>query len=159
MRIARVLYRMKRRPPGPHLSVKVVTNCRIRTKKNPVQIHLGYLSLMFDGKIPPGQRSKLLRNLRKGWSLYFKDEDVDIDWDDAERKWEQLRASAGISGIMAASTRPALEKARRNDDPRDEDHHSGATLAAPGADADHERSGAGVNASHGWTVFALGRKR
>jgi hypothetical protein len=71
--------------------MKVVTNCRIPEKKRPIQIHLGYLSLMFEGGIPQGQRSKLLRNLRRRWMFHFQTEQVDVDWVDAEKKLDRLR--------------------------------------------------------------------
>jgi hypothetical protein len=90
-----VLFRIKSRKLDVRLSVKVVTNCRVPGEKNPVQIHLGYLSPRYvtaEGKIPQGQRDKLLTKLQEKWRLYFEDESVDIDWDDAEGKWSQLRS-------------------------------------------------------------------
>ena len=92
MRAVRVLFRRKSQRLGPTLSVKVVTNCRVPERKQPVQIHLGYLLLMVDGGIPSGRRSKLLKSLKRRWLQYFKTEEVEIDWADAERKLELLRA-------------------------------------------------------------------
>jgi hypothetical protein len=69
----------------------VVTNCRVPVRNKPVQIHLGYLSLRFEGEIPPGQRAKLLRNLRRRWLEFFPADEVDVDWVDAEKKLDRLR--------------------------------------------------------------------
>ena len=92
MRTVRVLLRMKPSRSGTRLSAKVVTNCRVPGRSRPVQIHIGYLSLIFDGGIPSGRREKLLKNLRNKWRLLFSRSDVDIDWADAEVKLQQLRA-------------------------------------------------------------------
>jgi hypothetical protein len=91
MRTVRVLFRMKSRRLEPCYSVKVVTNCRVPVRNKPVQIHLGYLSLRFEGEIPPGQRAKLLRNLRRRWLEFFPADEVDVDWVDAEKKLDRLR--------------------------------------------------------------------
>jgi hypothetical protein len=93
MRTVRVLFRKKSQRSDLRLSAKVVTNCRVPDRTKPVQIHLGYLPLRLDGGISSGQRSKLLRNLRKKWLLYFANEEVDVDWDDAEIKLSRLRHS------------------------------------------------------------------
>lgn len=92
MRTVRVLLRMKPSRSDTRLSAKVVTNCRVPGRSRPVQIHVGYLSLIFDGGIPPGRREKLLKNLRNKWQFLFSRSDVDIDWADAEVKLQQLRA-------------------------------------------------------------------
>lgn len=92
MRTVRVLLRMKPSRSRTRLSAKVVTNCRVPGRSRPVQIHVGYLSLIFDGGIPPGRREKLLKNLRDKWQILFSRSDVDIDWADAEVKLQQLRA-------------------------------------------------------------------
>jgi hypothetical protein len=79
----------------------------------PIQIHLGYLSLMFEGEIPPGQRAKLLRNLRRKWMQCFQSEDVDVDWVDAQHKLDQLRAlRADAPGLVFsnAGSRPVEPK-------------------------------------------------
>ncbi len=90
-RIVRVLLRTKSPKADVHQSVKVVTNCRIPGKRKPAQIHLGYLSLVFEGGIPEGQRKKLLKNLRRKWLQCFQNEEVEVDWNDAERKLAALR--------------------------------------------------------------------
>jgi hypothetical protein len=92
MRTVRVLLRLKPSRSDTRLSAKVVTNCRVPGRARPVQIHIGYLSLIFDGGIPPGRRERLLKNLRSKWQLLFSSSDVDIDWVDAEAKLQQLRA-------------------------------------------------------------------
>src|SRR5262245_53107667 len=92
MRTVRVLLRVKPSHSDRRLSAKVVTNCSIPGRSRPVQIHLGYLSLLFDGGIPRGQRDKLLKNLRNKWLLYFSTDEVDVDWVDAEAKLQRLRA-------------------------------------------------------------------
>jgi hypothetical protein len=46
---------------------------------------------MFMGEIPQGQRSKLLKNLRRRWLSYFQTDLVDVDWADAEHKLDLLR--------------------------------------------------------------------
>jgi CHAT domain len=91
MRTVRVLLRMKSPRSGRRQSAKVVTNCRIPGRSSPIQIHVGYISLLFDGGIPQGRRDRLQKNLRKKWLHYFSTEDVDIDWSDAERKLRRLR--------------------------------------------------------------------
>ena len=91
MRTVRVLLRMKPSRSDTRLSAKVVTNCRVPGRSRPVQIHLGYLSLIFEGGIPPGRRDKLLKNLRSKWQILFSSGDVDIDWIDAEAKLRRLR--------------------------------------------------------------------
>jgi hypothetical protein len=90
-RIVRVLLRTKSPKAAVPQSVKVVTNCRVPGKKKPTQIHLGYLSLLFDGGIPDGQRKKLRNNLRRKWLQYFQNEEVEVDWHDAEQKLATLR--------------------------------------------------------------------
>lgn len=92
MRTVRVLLRLKPSRSDTRLSAKVVTNCRVPGRSRPVQIHIGYLSLIFEGGIPPGRRDRLLKNLRSKWQLLFSNSDVDIDWADAESKLKQLRA-------------------------------------------------------------------
>lgn len=106
MRIVRVLLRMKRSRSDTRLSAKVVTNCRVPGRSRPVQIHLGYLSLIFEGGIPQGRRDKLLKNLRSKWQILFSSSDVGIDWMDAEAKLRRLRdnlpvvhrATSGLDG-------------------------------------------------------------
>ena len=78
MRILPVTLRRKSRGSDPRLSVKVVASCRIPGKRKPVQLHLGYLSLMTEGGIAQGQRAKLLKNLRRKWLEHFHTEQVDI---------------------------------------------------------------------------------
>lgn len=92
MRTVRVLLRIKSSRSDTRRSAKVVTNCRVPGRSKPVQIHLGYLSLIFEGGIPSGRRDKLLKNLRSKWQLLFSNSDVDVDWADAEAKLRQLRA-------------------------------------------------------------------
>ena len=92
MRIVPVILRRKSRQSDPRLSVKVVASCRIPGKRKPVQLHLGYLSLMTEGGIAQGQRVKLLKNLRRKWLEHFHTEQVDIDWVVAERKLAERRA-------------------------------------------------------------------
>ncbi len=145
MRTVRVLLRRKSRIPDLRLSVKVVTNCRIPERKKPVQIHLGYLSLMGDGGIPQGQRSKLLKNLRRKWKTYFDTEEVDVDWVDAERKLDLLRAaSAGAPGPVETSDPPALEVDRRRSGVRGPRRRLSESPAIPSAPADREQHDAGV---------------
>src|ERR1041384_7063401 len=102
MRIVPILFRVKRRP-DPRLCAKVYTNRRVREvgqrdegskKKGPVQIHIGYLP-MWD-PLSDGQRKKLLGKLQAKWQQLFGNTDVDIDWDDAEVKWDTLRARLGF---------------------------------------------------------------
>ena len=91
-RTIRVFIRTKSRKAAIHRSVKVVKNCRVPGRKKPIQLHLGYLSLMFDGGIPEGQRKKLRNNLNRKWAEHFPHEAVDIDWEDAEEQLAELRA-------------------------------------------------------------------
>jgi ribosomal protein S3 len=76
-------------------------NCRVsRTKQkgtNPkkkglVQIHLGYVRATSEGQLVDGDRKKLTKKLREHWQVLFGNEDVEIDWADAEIKWVELRA-------------------------------------------------------------------
>jgi hypothetical protein len=94
-RIVRVLVRTKSPKSAVHRSVKVVKNCRVPGRKKPIQLHIGYLSLMFDGGIPEGQRKKLRNNLNRKWAEHFPQEAVDIDWDDAENQLAVLRDRFG----------------------------------------------------------------
>lgn len=116
-RLVRIFLRRKK---DVHQSVKVVTNARVPGRGKPVQIHLGYLSLMFDGGIPEAQRKKLNRNLCRLWFKYFQNVDVDVDWDHAERKLEEFRNRCRGDPPSAVSSVPAqvqsaLPHARRVD--------------------------------------------
>ncbi|HWO25116.1 MAG TPA: hypothetical protein VNO30_40535 [Kofleriaceae bacterium] len=117
--------------------MKVVTNCRVPGRRKPIQIHLGYLSLRYTGEIPPGQRRKLLNNLKPKWQFHFQTDQVDIDWTDAERKLALLRTLlAGKSDIEDQSTRAAFVPDRHRDDTRGADHllNANTVFQAPSVD-------------------------
>ena len=89
-RIVRLYLRPKSKAEV-YQSVKVVTNSRIPGRRNPVQLHLGYLRLGSDGGIPEWKRERLREALREKWLKHFPDNDVDIDWHSAERQLTELR--------------------------------------------------------------------
>lgn len=68
-------------------TVKAYTTVRIRHRKHPKQLHLGYLP---KGKcIRECDKKKIEFALRKHWREIFSHEDVFIDWKDAEKKWRK----------------------------------------------------------------------
>lgn len=147
MRIVRVLLRRKSRVPSSRQSVKIVTNCRVPERKKPIQIHLGYLSLRFEGGIPQGQRSKLLRNLRRKWMFYFQSEDVDVDWADAESKLRLLQAPPSDASDLIESTASPPREVECYADSSHGPLHRPSPSASPGvpaAPADHEQRDAGI---------------
>ncbi len=93
-RVVRLLFRVKRSRPGAAApsSVKVVTNVRLTggERKNPLQIHVGYLSLLRP-EISDGDQHKLLGNLQQKWIRYFGNDRVQIDWEHAIRRFKQCR--------------------------------------------------------------------
>jgi hypothetical protein len=126
------------------MSVKVVTNCRIPGRKKPVQIHLGYLSLMFDGGIPQGQRAKLLKNLRRKWMDFFQTEEVDVDWADAESKLDLLRISLASGAPNHPDPNPALLAAPADHEHCDADGLNASTMRATSDAGSEHETGAGA---------------
>lgn len=92
MRTVRVVLR-----PDSQTSVKICTNVRLRGRRTPKQLHLGYVSLLRTD-IQPGKRRKMQAHLETRWLELFGDRDVQVDWEDAERKLRQF--------ILARGARP-----------------------------------------------------
>jgi len=93
-RVVRLLFRVKhsRTSAAARSSVKVVTNVRVAggVRKNPVQIHVGYLSLLRP-EITDGDRRKLMGNLQQKWIRYFGNDRVQIDWEHAMSRFKLCR--------------------------------------------------------------------
>jgi len=107
-RIVRVLLRTKSLKAGVPQSAKVVTNCRVPERRKPIQIYLGSVSLIREGGIIEWQRNNMLENLRRRWLQHFKNDDVDVDWNDAERKLTTLRERTKAAAAAFLVQRPPM---------------------------------------------------
>jgi hypothetical protein len=88
MKTIKVLFRSKR---SKHGCFKVFTNVRIVGRFEPKQIHLGYMPRALPGLGPP-QQERLTQKAKAEWTDLFGHDGVQIDWADAETKWQQRDA-------------------------------------------------------------------
>jgi hypothetical protein len=93
----------RRKPNFREGTVKAFCTVRVPGRRNPKQLHLGYLP---SGKeLPPAPPPKIEAALRRHWRQCFGHEDVAIDWNDAREKWtgsvERKRARIDRSEAIA----------------------------------------------------------
>ena len=86
-RTVSLLFRIKR---SSRTAIKAYVTVRVPQRRNPKQLHLGYVAL-FRESLPAGDRSKLLRSLQNHWRNEFGNDDVAIDWSATERKFLAAR--------------------------------------------------------------------
>ena len=85
----KVLFRSKCAAKSPHRkSFKIFTNVRVPGNARPKQIHLGYVPTALPC-LPPFDRERLTQKLKTEWVRLFGNDAVEIDWVDAEQKWQR----------------------------------------------------------------------
>jgi hypothetical protein len=75
----------RRKPNFREGTVKVFCTVRVPGRRNPKQLHLGYLPP--GNELPHAPPPKIEAALRRHWRECFGHEDVTIDWSDAREKW------------------------------------------------------------------------
>lgn len=85
MRNVKINFRIKH-DRGIVRSWKVYTTQRIQKAKKPIQIHIGYIPESFP--ISDNIKNKIENKLKEKWIKHYNNEEVCINWEDANRKFK-----------------------------------------------------------------------